>query len=66
MHRLYFRRAQDGNLTAAPLFMTHKIIINVFCVQLDFYKAVQILSSLGHSLSIITLLTSTIIILLFR
>ncbi|XP_063339140.1 vasoactive intestinal polypeptide receptor 2-like isoform X1 [Pelmatolapia mariae] len=34
--------------------------------RLVFYKAVQILSNLGHSLSIITLLTSTIIICLFR
>ncbi|XP_030612952.1 vasoactive intestinal polypeptide receptor 2-like [Archocentrus centrarchus] len=34
--------------------------------KLDFYKVVQILSCLGHSLSIITLLTSTIIIFLFR
>uniref|UniRef100_A0A669C577 Vasoactive intestinal polypeptide receptor 2 n=1 Tax=Oreochromis niloticus TaxID=8128 RepID=A0A669C577_ORENI len=48
--------------------ISRKIIIILFCVclQLVFYKAVQILSNLGHSLSIITLLTSTIIICLFR
>ncbi|KAM9333797.1 vasoactive intestinal polypeptide receptor 2-like isoform 2-T2 [Pholidichthys leucotaenia] len=34
--------------------------------ELVFYKVVRILSTLGHSLSLITLLTSTIIICLFR
>ncbi|XP_047424816.1 vasoactive intestinal polypeptide receptor 2-like [Mugil cephalus] len=34
--------------------------------ELVFYRAVQILSTLGHSLSLITLLTSTVIICLFR
>ncbi|KAF1373266.1 hypothetical protein PFLUV_G00258640 [Perca fluviatilis] len=34
--------------------------------ELVFYKIVRILSTLGHSLSLITLLTSTIIICLFR
>ncbi|XP_041824866.1 vasoactive intestinal polypeptide receptor 2-like [Melanotaenia boesemani] len=34
--------------------------------ELVFYKMVQILSTLGHSLSLITLLTSTVIICLFR
>ncbi|XP_067343041.1 vasoactive intestinal polypeptide receptor 2-like isoform X2 [Channa argus] len=34
--------------------------------ELLFYRVVKILSSLGHSLSLITLLTSTIIICLFR
>ncbi|XP_074477988.1 vasoactive intestinal polypeptide receptor 2-like [Sebastes fasciatus] len=34
--------------------------------ELVFYRVVRILSTLGHSLSLITLLTSTIIICLFR
>ncbi|XP_039983393.1 vasoactive intestinal polypeptide receptor 2-like isoform X1 [Xiphias gladius] len=34
--------------------------------QLVFYRMVRILSTLGHSLSLITLLTSTVIICLFR
>ncbi|KAK5897945.1 hypothetical protein CgunFtcFv8_015404 [Champsocephalus gunnari] len=34
--------------------------------ELIFYRVVRILSTLGHSLSLITLLTSTIIICLFR
>uniref|UniRef100_A0A3B5AQC0 Vasoactive intestinal polypeptide receptor 2-like n=1 Tax=Stegastes partitus TaxID=144197 RepID=A0A3B5AQC0_9TELE len=37
-----------------------------FCVQLNFYKVVRILATLGHSLSLITLFTSTVIICLFR
>lgn len=44
------------------------LLIHVFsvCVQLVFYRVVKILSTLGHSLSLITLLTSTVIICLFR
>ncbi|KAM4718047.1 vasoactive intestinal polypeptide receptor 2-like [Anableps anableps] len=34
--------------------------------ELVFYKVVQILSTLGHSLSLVALLTSTVIICLFR
>ncbi|XP_068998282.1 vasoactive intestinal polypeptide receptor 2-like [Embiotoca jacksoni] len=34
--------------------------------ELVFYKVVQVLSTLGHSLSLIALLTSTVIICLFR
>ncbi|XP_076617617.1 vasoactive intestinal polypeptide receptor 2-like [Chaetodon auriga] len=49
-------------------------VINVACwsdntdepSELVFYRVVKILSALGHSLSLITLLTSTVIICLFR